>query len=204
MNINDVLQEPIWNNRHFVFDGKPVFFKNWIKSNILYVNDLFTDNWFKSLNDIGDEVYSKANLLCEYKIISPAFKNIRNIVDGVQANFFNIKNQRTFLFFKQYCTIENKKCNFSMIYYYIENLNLQNIIVLEMYNIFPENWRYIYLQNIKLALDKIIAEFNYNLLHNILSCKTIMFKWKKDTCNKCTVCSEIEDIQHLVFTCENV
>lgn len=84
MNINDVLQEPIWNNRHFVFDGKPVFFKNWIKSNILYVNDLFTDNWFKSLNDIGDEVYSKANLLCEYKIISPAFKNIRNIVEFKQ------------------------------------------------------------------------------------------------------------------------
>lgn len=77
MNINDVLQEPIWNNRHFVFDGKPMFFKNWIKSNILYVKDLFTDNGFKSLYEIGDEVCSKANLLCEYKIICSAFKNIR-------------------------------------------------------------------------------------------------------------------------------
>lgn len=63
-----------------------------------------------------------------------------------------------------------------MIYYYIENLNLQNIIV---YNIFPENWRSIYLQKIKFALDRNIAEFNYNLLHNMLCCKKIMFKWKK-------------------------
>ena len=54
MNINDVLQEPIWNNRHLVFDGKPMFFKNWIKSNILYVKDLFTDNGFKSLYEISD------------------------------------------------------------------------------------------------------------------------------------------------------
>lgn len=62
-----------------------MFFKNWINSNIRYVKDLFTDNGFKSLNAVGDEVYNKANLLCESKIIRFAFKNIRNIVEGVKV-----------------------------------------------------------------------------------------------------------------------
>lgn len=59
-----------------------MFFKTWIKSNILYVKDQFTVNGFKQLNEIGDEGYNKAKLLCEYKIRSSAFKNIRKI-DGV-------------------------------------------------------------------------------------------------------------------------
>lgn len=49
-----------------IYDGKPVFFKNWIKSNFQYVIDLFTDNGFKSLNKISDEVFNQANLTYEY------------------------------------------------------------------------------------------------------------------------------------------
>lgn len=71
----------IWSNRHYLFDGKLKLFKKWIKSNILYVKDLFADNG--SLDEIGDEVYDKASLLFEYMIISSAYKNIRNIVDGM-------------------------------------------------------------------------------------------------------------------------
>lgn len=56
MNINDILQEPVWNNRDVVCDEKPKFFKNGIKSNILYVKHLFTDNGFKSMDEIGNEV----------------------------------------------------------------------------------------------------------------------------------------------------
>lgn len=62
MNINDILQEPsILNKRRFVFDGKPMFFKNWNKSNISYVKELFTDNGFRSRDEIG-KVYKRANL----------------------------------------------------------------------------------------------------------------------------------------------
>lgn len=44
-----------------------------------------------------------------------------------------------------------------------------------MYNVFPENWKSIDLQKIKLASDKNIAEFNNKLLHNMLCCEKIMF-----------------------------
>lgn len=89
---------------------------------MLKTNSQFTVNGFKQLNEIGDGVCNKANILCEYKIRSYAFKNIRNIVDGVQAKFMNIKNRRIFLFFNR--AIVNK-----IIYSYLENLNLQNITV---------------------------------------------------------------------------
>lgn len=38
-----------------------MFFKNWNKSNISYVKELFTDNGFRSRDEIG-KVYKKANL----------------------------------------------------------------------------------------------------------------------------------------------
>lgn len=60
---------------------------------------LKTDNGIKSLDEICDYVYNKlkkkANLLCEYKI-SSAFKNIRIIVNRIQATFINMINKRMF------------------------------------------------------------------------------------------------------------
>ena len=54
MNKSDILEEPIWNNRHFTYMGKPIFFTNWVKSGIKYVKDLFIDHDFKTINDIRD------------------------------------------------------------------------------------------------------------------------------------------------------
>lgn len=64
----------------------------------------------KKSNEIGDEVYNKANLLCEYKIIRSAFKNIRNLVKEVQAKF--ISKKRNVFVFNLYRTIENKNVFF--------------------------------------------------------------------------------------------
>lgn len=159
MNINDILQETIWENRSLIFDGKPLIFKNWIKSNIPYVKDIFTVNGFLSLNKIGDELKNKADPLCEHKIIRSTFKNIRNIVYGVQAKFINIKSKRTFLIFKKYCTIENKKYMYIVFHDILLCRKFEppkyNRIYTEMHALFPYG-RSLYLKKIKFALYRYV------------------------------------------------
>ena len=46
-------QQPIWMNRFFKYRDKTLYFSSWIKSNILYVKDLFTEHRFKTLEEIG-------------------------------------------------------------------------------------------------------------------------------------------------------
>ena len=53
---------------------KTLFFTSWVKSNILYVKDLFTENGFKTLEEIGVNIVNKRNWLCEYNIICKIFK----------------------------------------------------------------------------------------------------------------------------------
>jgi hypothetical protein len=38
------LKQPIWSNERLSYRGKSIFFPNWLKSNFLYVKDLFTNN----------------------------------------------------------------------------------------------------------------------------------------------------------------
>lgn len=44
----------------------------------------------------------------------------------------------------------------------------------------------------------LVAQFDIAELVHVPNCE------KKDTCNKCSLCSVIEDIQHLVSTCQIV
>ena len=40
----DSLKKPIWNNKQICFKGKTIEFTYWMKSGILYVEDLFDEN----------------------------------------------------------------------------------------------------------------------------------------------------------------
>ena len=68
-------------------------------SGIKYVKDLFIENEFKTINDVRNTLDCKANYICEYKIIKSIFKNQIEKLKH-HANFINIKNKRTFLFFQ--------------------------------------------------------------------------------------------------------
>ena len=50
MSADTFLSQPLWNNRLFVYKGKTLFFKEWSKSNLLYVKGIVDVNGLKSLN----------------------------------------------------------------------------------------------------------------------------------------------------------
>ena len=111
MNKNEISQDPIWNNTLFLFKGQPIYFENWV-NDIKYVKDLFTENGFKNIQEVSREICTNTNVLCEYKIIKTVFRYTREIIDGQESKFINIKNKRYFNFHGKYCTIDKQTCNF--------------------------------------------------------------------------------------------
>ena len=38
--LNDIRKQISWGNKHITFENKPIVFENWIKSDLIYVNDI--------------------------------------------------------------------------------------------------------------------------------------------------------------------
>ena len=53
LTVDSFFQQPLWNNKYFIYKGKTVCFTRWIKSNILYAKDIFNENSMKDINEIG-------------------------------------------------------------------------------------------------------------------------------------------------------
>jgi hypothetical protein len=51
---------------------------------------------------------------------------------------------------------------------------------------------------------KKIAEFNYKLLHRIITCRHTVSKWKRDITPNCIYCDHIETVKHMLFDCSHV
>ena len=65
-----ILRHFVWGYQLFIHQEKTLCFKLWIKSNILYVNDLFSDkNRLLISEEIYDKLKYKQNWIAQYSII---------------------------------------------------------------------------------------------------------------------------------------
>lgn len=60
------------------------------------------------------------------------------------------------------------------------------------------------MRKVKNINDNKIAEFNYNMLHNVLCNNGYLIKGTKENGDNCTLCRTIENSKHLLFDCKNV
>ena len=49
--------------------------------------------------------------------------------------------------------------------------------------------------------DRKLAEFNYNIINNILINKAYLSKWISETNAMCSICNQKEDTTHLLYDC---
>ena len=59
----------------------------------------------------------------------------------------------------------------------------------------------VYLQTIKLMADRKLTEFNFKVLHLILTCGLNLKRWGKGDNGLCKICNVPYDIPHLLFFC---
>ena len=202
------LLQPIWNNVLFTYKDKTLFFQNWVKSNILYVKDIFKDDGtLKTLNDHQDILLNKSNLLCEYGVLFRVFKKYTRKFDCSNIDYTNPMPTVSYLFSNGFHSVLDKNCKF-----YYENLlqskfhkpNHQSSIArhFALQNIV---WQDVYEAKIVNMLDENLSEFNYKLLNNILCCNLYLSKWKHERSMMCDFCeTSVENIEHLIYECKNI
>ena len=175
MSSDEFLSLPIWCNTMFKRKGKCLMFSNWVKSNILYVKDLFDENGvFREPLYFRNILIRKSNWICEYFSLKHIFKKFEGNFDTYKSQYLNIKRM-TIIFTKNkqlkvirllkskdfYDVFIQKK----FVKPYTENMWSKMLnIVFKMYG------QHIYEANVVKHVDKSIADFKYRLLHNLLNC----------------------------------
>ena len=64
-------------------------------------------------------------------------------------------------------------------------------------------WSRIYLDRIHILPCHKLKQFQYKLINNIIVSKEELFKWKRSHTNKCSLCGEMETVQHIYYYCAN-
>ena len=67
--------------------------------------------------------------------------------------------------------------------------------------ILERDWADIYSSKVISIPDAKLSQFHFKLLHNIVVCRSDLFKWKKIQSPICIYCGNIETIKHVYFEC---
>ena len=167
----------------FSIKWKTTLFYKWVKSNILYVKDLYNEfGNFKSIDDFALMLLNKTNYLCEYMILKKIFNPLSKKFECRKGQYVNIRHKELFLFS---IGLENVRLMKSNLYYEIfvkQNFHKPNYqsTLSRIFNITDKSvWKTIYQNKIQKIKDSAIAEFNYNVLKNLICNNYIVSKWKK-------------------------
>ena len=76
-NANDIRREQTWGNKFIQTSGKTLFYTNWEKSGINFIDDLLDENGkFKSGDQIFQSLGGRTNWIIEYKTILKAIPKL--------------------------------------------------------------------------------------------------------------------------------
>ena len=65
----EILKEPLFNNLHINHKGKTIFYSNWVKADIKYMNDLFRGGKIIPFEDIRNKIPTYPGLVIDYVAI---------------------------------------------------------------------------------------------------------------------------------------
>ena len=199
------LQQPIWNNLYFIVNRKPLLFRNWLNSGIMYVKDLYDNGGnFHSIMHFQNIIVNKSNWLCEYKVLKNVFARFSARFDGTKGQYINIVKKQHFLFCNKYEDICTKKSYFFydiLLKRKFQKPCYQSILARD-FDITGSIWQTIYDNKVKHILDRDIAEFNYKILNNLICTNYYLSKWKVGQTKYCKICTnEVEYTKHLIYNC---
>lgn len=204
----EIRQQIIWGNKYIQTKGKTIFYKNWHKSNINFIDDLLdkTGN-FKTGQEIFSslERFSRANWLIEYNTIIksiPTFwkDKLKNTNMGIKVK----KDLKPSLFNgnKYIFELPSKAKGFYEIL--IRRTRERSYIEKFWDKIFPNKplWTEIWNSRVKAQTNKQLADFHFKLIHKILPSQENLYKWKISNSNLCRFgCDAIESYDQMFISC---
>ena len=207
-NFLDIRKQVIWGNNFIKFNKNCLLFNNWIQSDIIYINDIIDEKGFISENIILSKLSNKEDWIRQVSIIKKAIpKHWQNILKmessyKTKVNINRTDNLHILLTQNLTPSMNNKDIYLKLHAHFAQdkpvgflmwerilqkNLssNLQNTLI----------FTFDYLNDNRLKI------FKWKLLHFILPCNDLLFKWKILPENLCTYCKRKDDYEHFFFTC---
>ena len=209
----DVCKEVIWLNTHLRHFGKMLLFKNWIKSNIIFVGDIVDKNGIMPMSKIKEKmVVYDAQFFSEYAKCCYAINRIwsKKLRNNDLNGFIDYKNKTLtegeYTFFEQNMSL-SPTTSTKQIYKELQKLQIsESRATLFWANIFriknsDINWQNLWKFKLHTVQDNTLVQFNFRFMYNILITPDNLFKWRKKDTNRCSLCAEIGTISHMFYYC---
>ena len=196
--LDEIFNQPIWNNRFICIDNKSVFSRKLFSAGLCKVGDLceficIKPHITESLLNVLDLFYLK----CLYHSLPPEWKKemSSNVTQAANKTTpFNIFAQEELSSKKIYNLLISKISKPPT-----AKKKLENQYASETSNL---DWETIYTLPFKCALDTKSREFQYKILNQILPLNTFLFKIGKTESPLCAFCLCNEEcMSHFFFQC---
>lgn len=198
----EIRKEIIWGNRLIKHNGKCLFFKSWISSDILFVNDIVDKNGVLDANLIYNKLKDKTNWIAELSLLKKCLpKQWTHEVQKEQSKLTQIKTDLNIYLDNQ--DINIKYTTNKQIYQFLIKKKITKPYIHRYWNhYFEEEFDYFYFYKfINSLYDNKIKQFKYKLVNRIFPSKEIRFKWKMETNPNCSICNVIETYEHVFVDC---
>lgn len=206
--IDTILDQPLWGNDYIkckTIDGNntALLFKSWIESNLIKVGNLRFINGVLDDQFIFNKVRNHRNIFSEISCLKHALRPFKDQIGNHEPDFnYDLPifyNKSTKL--NEFTSSKSKFFYKNLIKFKVEKPTKQENHWINICNVKDFNFDYVYISQICKVKDRKIAEFNFKVLHNVLSCNANLVKWKKKDIGLCNICGELETIEHLLFNC---
>ena len=193
-------QNIIWNNKEIRIDKKPVYYKNYFESGVIYTQDLLFDlNITASFGHFSDKI-NKINFLqwagLRYSI--PSYLKVDNLTTSTVSpsflignNIFDVKKKKSKDY---YSLLVSKKAQPPKIIHKLQS----------DFDFTIDQFRQIFTLPHSVALESYVKAFQYKVIHSILYTNTKLCKIGYISNDLCTFCdAKPENLYHLFYECSH-
>ena len=197
----EIRSQLLWGNDFIKHNNRVLTFHNWIKSDILFINDILNEHGKIDENVILEKLHNKSNWMSEISIIKSSIPVHWTLITQTNESTSTKVKTSLILFHNSKVLSINK----SIYKYLLENTvgtpYIHNFWETKFNSTF--NWKNIY-SSLNSINDNRYKQFRYKLVNNIIPTGENLFRWKIKHNNNCTVCNTVDNLEHFFLTCSNL
>jgi hypothetical protein len=196
--VENVANQPLWNNALIKYKNKPIMFPNWVSNGFTDVGDLFFDNNYVSLERVANSVGPYGGLVFDYYALLNALPRqwrVANQVDaigeenptfcGKPLSIITVKNARELLIVRR----EKQPCCVNFWQRKFPGFVLDKPIFIIAYRTTNETR---------------LRNLQWKIIHNIYPTSILLSKMGITNSPNCSYCNVTDFIEHFFCTCQVV
>lgn len=188
----------LWYNRNIKVKNKSIFYKEFFKVGIWYIQDLYDEDGtlvpFETWTSRG---LQGSNLIRWMGLVGKIQSMDRIFCDDATQLCVRLADKLTPL----------TELKSPVLYQYCIEREFEDKVIeprVNKYVQLPNNttWKDIYTRVHSTSLNVKLKDFQYRFLHDALANGYWLYKWKIRDTDTCTLCGEVDNIRHVYWNCE--